>query len=156
MTLQATIRVQSGTDRQFEASTPQDIGELVELLAEAESDDARIEHARSPRERDDGEEVADHVLYATVRSNGFAYMRYIGPISGAGDVRDAVVPLGHPKSPEARGTNNSHYPATTGVELALFTEALHEFVATAELPTCVQWTTETQLEASDPAPLTRV
>lgn len=145
--LRATIRLRPGTDREFDASTPEAIGELVDALAEPESDDARIEHTGRPS--------ADHVLYACVRK-GFVYLRYLGPISGAEDVDEAVVPIGEPKSPEARGTTNSTYPPTTGLGLAHFTEALHEFARTAELPTCVQWVTESALASSkNPRPLQR-
>ncbi len=152
--LHASIRIHPGTDRQFEASTPQAVGELVDILTQPESDDAYIEHASRPREMDDGEEFADHVLYAAVRDQ-VAYLRYLGPVSGAATVEDAVVPIGDPDSPETSGTNNVVYPASTGLNLARFTEVLREFARTAELPTSVQWTTETDLANGNPAPLPR-
>jgi hypothetical protein len=143
--LRASIRVEPGNDREFEASTPEAIGELVDVLTEPESDDARIEHDGRAR---------DHALYAAVRG-AFGYFRYLGPLSGAAEVDEAVVSIGLPKSAEAHGTNNAVYPATTGLELAHFTEALHEFARTAELPTCVQWVTESALRQGNPRPLRR-
>lgn len=152
MTLRATIREESGDDRSYEAATPQDIGELVEALAESGVDDADIEHADRAERPEGG---PDHVLHAAVRSNGYGYLRYRGPISGAEQVQEPVVPVGHPKSSETTGTKNARYPATTGLELALFTEALHEFDATGELPTCLAWTTEARIEANAPKPIER-
>ena len=150
MTLRTTIRDESGNEREHEASTPQDIGELVETLVESGAAEARIEHADRPESGGGG---PDHQLHAAVRSS-YGYLRYSGPISGADHVQDPVVPIGHPKSPGASGVEHS-YPATTGLELALLTEALHEFDTTAELPTCLAWTTEAQVEANDPRPLQR-
>jgi len=149
MTLRTTIRDESGTEREQEASTPQDIGELVEALVDSGASEARIEHT----ERSGSDGGSDHALWAAVRST-YAYLRYSGPISGAEHVQDPVVPIGHPKSPGTEGVERT-YPATTGLELALFTEALHEFDTTAELPTCVAWTTEAQIENNDPRPLQR-
>lgn len=152
MTLRAMIRAESGNEREYEASTPQDIGELVEALAESGVDEAGVEHPDRP-ENSDG--TADHLLHVAVRANGYGYLRYSGPISGAEHVQDPVVPIGHPKSPETTGPNKVRFPATTGLELALLTEALHEFDATAELPMCLAWTTESQIEANDPVPIKR-
>lgn len=149
MTLRTTIHDESGTEREHEATTPQDIGELVETLAEAGATEARIEHADRPA----SEGGPDHALHAAVRST-YGYLRYSGPISGAEHVQEPVVAIGHPKSPGAEGTEHS-YPATTGLELALLTEALHEFDTTAELPTCLAWTTEAQIADNDPRPLQR-
>lgn len=150
--LYADIHSQSGSDRRFDAATPQAIGELVDLLADPDSDDARIEH--TGRSGAGGAGGSDHVLYVAVR-DGLAYLRYEGPVSGAPNVLDPVVPVGSLESGGTRSKRGVRYPASTGLELAHFTEALHEFARTSELPTCVQWVREADLDSGKPAPVAR-
>jgi hypothetical protein len=149
MTVQASVRISStGIDQWVTVTAPAEVTSFLSMLGRAEVDDAYLEHQGRPRETDpdDGDQAADHVLYVAVR-NRWAYLRYLGPVAGLTDLRDAVVPLGDPTSPATHGTNNIDYLSGTGLPVETAAQALAEFLSTAELPTSVQWITEGDLAA---------
>ena len=89
--LRATIRMRTGEDESVDAATPQAIGELVDLLADKDAHDATIEILG------EGTGSERRVLDAAVH-DGFAYLRYRGPVSGAPSIDEPVVSIGNPAS----------------------------------------------------------
>ncbi len=150
--LRASVRTYLSGGRTLEAGTPDAVEDFVASLAEASADDAYIEHMGRPRQidPDEGDEVGDHVLYLAVR-DCWGYIRYLGPVAGHPEITDAMVPVGDPKSPMTHGTFNVDYLPTTGVSLPLLKRALKEFIETAELPTCLTWAKESEVENNERA-----
>jgi hypothetical protein len=149
MTLRASVRISStGTDQWVDMAFRADVAPFLTMLGRADADDAYLEHQGRPREvdPDDGDDVGDHVMYVAVRDR-WAYLRYLGPVTGVAELRDAVVPLGDPTSPPTHGTNNVDYLSGTGLPVETVATALTEFLSTAELPTSIQWITENDLAA---------
>jgi len=84
--------------------------------------------------------VPDHVLHLAVRGI-WGYIAYSGNAAG---YRDGFTghPQGDPRSPGTHGHYNIDYPAGSGLGLHQFTEAIIQFLATGDLPTCVRWISE--------------
>jgi hypothetical protein len=152
MTLRASVRISSnGADQWVDMAAPADVAPFLTVLGRADADDAYLEHQGRPREidpddGDDSDDSDDHVMYVAVRDR-WAYLRYLGPVTGVAEPRDAVVPLGDPTSPATHGTNNVDYLSGTGLPVETVAAALTEFLSTAELPTSIQWITENDLAA---------
>ncbi|WP_433265327.1 Imm1 family immunity protein [Actinosynnema sp. CS-041913] len=113
-------------------TTSADVEALVERLAKATSQAAKIIHQARPPVRSalSGELEPDHMLWAGIWQ-GYGYLIF-------GDDEDLWFPVGDPASPVYH-SDSDEYDAGSGLPIETFTEALKEFLATAHRPTCVEW-----------------
>lgn len=112
-------------------ATTDDIDRLVATLSEPGVSAAMIEHTGRTHVLFEGEELPDHDMTAGVHE-GFGYLSY-----SDGD-HDYAMPAGDAASPPY-AAHYVDYNAGTGVAIETLTEALREFLATAQRPTCIQW-----------------
>lgn len=121
----------AGTTRTV--ATPEQVDELVRALSEENAYAARIIHDARPPVRSplSGEPVPDHALWAGVWQ-GYGYLMHVDP------AHDLSQPVGDPASPVYH-SDSDEFEAGTGIPVETFTEALKEFLATAQRPTRVEW-----------------
>lgn len=116
---------------QMTVTTPDDVDALVGELAKETSEAAKIEHSDRPPTTFLGTTGPDHLLGAGIWK-GYGYLEYADPD------HELCQPVGDPDSP-AYHSDSDEYEAGTGIPIETFTEALKEFLATAQRPTCVRW-----------------
>ncbi|GAA4870889.1 hypothetical protein GCM10023222_27430 [Saccharopolyspora cebuensis] len=109
---------------------PEQVPELVGLLADPAADLARLIHRDRPW-WDESRRFLDHDVYATVQ-DGFGYL------SHQDSTRDKAYPVGDPSS-EGCEFDDDEFPPGSGLPLEAFTLAISEFLRTAERPTAVTW-----------------
>jgi hypothetical protein len=110
-----------------------DVRRLVDALSQPGVDDAYVTHLGRPLVTMpllSNDPVPDHVLHLAVRGT-WGYLAYAGAAAG------------HPTGSAAtHGHYNTDYAAGSGLSLPQFEAAIAEFLATGELPTCIQWINE--------------
>ncbi|GAA3843484.1 hypothetical protein GCM10022243_07480 [Saccharothrix violaceirubra] len=115
-------------------TTDAEVDDLVGLLSDDVAETARIHHADRPLVPAPftGKPGADHVLTAAVHA-GYGYLGYLDPDHDFGH------PVGDPASPVYH-SDSEEFDAGSGIPVETLTSALKEFLATAQRPTCVDWT----------------
>ncbi|GAA3843446.1 hypothetical protein GCM10022243_07430 [Saccharothrix violaceirubra] len=115
-------------------ATAADVDALVVELGKDASEVAWIHHADRPLipAPFTGEPGPDHILNAGI-AYGYGYLGYLDPD------HDFHHPVGDPASPVYH-SDSEEFDAGSGIPVETLTSALKEFLATAQRPTCVDWT----------------
>jgi hypothetical protein len=129
-------------DDVLSVSKSEDVDELIALLKRPDSDDAYVTHLGRSTKVDelDGDDVPDHVMYLAIRGD-LGYLRYVGTLAD-GHPADAYTPVGDERSPATHGTNNTDYPAGSGLPLSDVRAIVTNFLTTGTLPNTVSWRDE--------------